>query len=60
MLLSFFLNYRNSGNTQFFFSDKRGSARAQQLGVELVFKRTRQQAGISPDLFSFLTGLQDF
>ena len=37
MLLSFFPNYRNSGNTQFFCSDKRGSARAQQLGVEFVW-----------------------
>ena len=45
MLLSFFLNYRKSGNKQSFFSDKRGSARAHQLGVELVFKRTRQTRG---------------
>ena len=49
MLLSFFLNYRNSGNTQFFFLDKRGSARAQQLGAEIVLsERVKAEGSLNP------------
>jgi len=34
MLLSFFLNYRKSENTQFFLSDKKGSMGDSRKGAE--------------------------
>ena len=44
-----FPNYRNSGNTQFFFLDKRGSARAQQLGAEIVLsERGKAEGSLNP------------
>ena len=50
MLLSFFLNYRNSGNTQFFFSDKRGSARAQKVShaTQAAWEAARETPAGSP------------